>query len=70
MGTSKECISNILCSLLSQVNPKSLEGKNGEWYNIAPLGKLLKEKGIEYKGKLKDYLSDIDGIEFYVDQNQ
>lgn len=63
-------IADILPKLLKELSPSHIGDKPGDWYNIAPLGKLLKAKGIEYKGKLKEELSKVDGIELYEDRNK
>ncbi|MBQ7057585.1 MAG: DUF3825 domain-containing protein, partial [Bacteroidaceae bacterium] len=59
-------LSEFLPNALKKLTPINIEGIEGEWYNIAQLGKLLKENQIEY-GKLKDTLSQIDEIEMYID---
>ena len=60
----------ILSELLKQLKPLEIDGLQGTWYNIAPLGKLLKEHSVEYEGKLKDVLSQIDNVELYTDTSK
>lgn len=57
-------------TMLEQLNPYEIEELPGMWYNIAPLGKLLKEQGFEYNGKLKDALSQLDYLELYTDKSK
>lgn len=59
-----------LPGLLKKLSSQQIKGKPGDWYNIAPLGKMLKENGIEYIGKLKEVLSKVEGIEFYEDRTK
>jgi hypothetical protein len=59
-----------LSELIKRVSPHEIDGKPGNWYNIAPLGKLLKDSGFEYKGKLKELLSQIEEIEVYEDKTK
>lgn len=63
-------IEDYLPDALKKLTPQKIEGVEGLWYNIAPLGKLLKEQNIEYDGKLKDVLLKVPGLEMHIDRSR
>lgn len=64
MTDNIECVLN---DILRTMKPHEILGKDGEWYNIALIGKSFKEKGVKYDGKLKEYLSQLESLELFTD---
>lgn len=54
--------------LLEKLKSVEFEDRGTGWKNIAPLGKLLKDNGICFTGKLQSYLSKFENsFEFHED---
>ena len=57
-----------IIEILATLTPRKIDGLPGLWFNIAPLGKKMKDKGITYQGKLKEFMEKMPSIELHEDR--